>query len=89
MREFPDRFRVKHRRRRPADDSNSADFRVDTRGSAGHAPGNTGPAAPDGWLTAPPLVVIDPPEEPVTLAVLLVTAALWAYTAWRRTRTGG
>lgn len=89
MREFPDRFLVKHRRRRPADDSNSAAFPVDMPGNAEHAPGNsrwTGPGVP---LGVPPLVVIDPPEEPVTLAFLLVTAALWAYAAWRRPRTGG
>ncbi|MFJ9855671.1 hypothetical protein [Streptomyces sp. NPDC101150] len=35
-------------------------------------------------LPAPPLIVINPPQDPVAQAVLLVTAVLWMLAAWRR-----
>ncbi|MEU7596534.1 hypothetical protein AB0B79_26395 [Streptomyces sp. NPDC039022] len=58
-------------------------------GNAAHDPGNSAWPGPRPPMAMPPFVVLDPPQDPVTLTVLLVTAALWAYAAWRHPRTGG
>ncbi|MFF4606902.1 hypothetical protein ACFY12_29745 [Streptomyces sp. NPDC001339] len=55
-------------------------------GNSGSGPRNWGSWGPAAALPAPPFVVINPPQEPVAQAVLLVTAVLWAFTAWRRGR---
>ncbi|UYB41186.1 hypothetical protein SLV14_003900 [Streptomyces sp. Je 1-4] len=79
---FPERFKIKRFERRSASDSNSGPYGVNMPGNTGSVPGNW-PAAPAAAaLPAPPLIVINPPQDTLSQVMLLVTAVVWTFALW-------